>query len=80
MIIQIGLNLASADGSGQRMIGTSYEQHAGQAADGTGKQHGADDYALDLDAYIAGGALAFADNTYLITMFRVIQVDIHQYT
>ena len=60
-----------------RVVRTGGEQQADEAADRAGEDHGAHDDALDLDARIARGALAFADNGDLIAVLAVIEIDIH---
>ena len=70
---------ASADDGGrERMIGAGGEHQAHQAADRAGEHHRAHDDALDLDAGIARGALALADDGDLIAVLAVIEVDVHE--
>jgi len=54
------------------------EQQTRKAADSTGERHSAHDDLLDLDADVARGALALADDAYLIAVFGVVEVHVHR--
>ena len=60
------------------MVGACREQKSHQTADRAGEHHRADDHALDLDAGVARGALAFADDGDFIAVLAVVEVDVHE--
>ena len=56
-----------------------HELHARDAAQRAGQQHRAHDDLADLDADVAGGALALADDGDLIAVLAVLEVDMHEH-
>ena len=65
------------DGGGKGVVGAADQQQARQAAERAGEQHRADDDAVDLDADVARGALALADDGDLIAVLGVVEVNVH---
>ena len=59
------------------VAGAGHGDVACQAADGTGDGHGADEHPAGLDAGVASGSLALAENRNLIALLGEAQVQIH---
>ena len=60
------------------MVSACDSQESCQSADGAGKRHGTDYNGLYIDCRIAGCVLTFTHDADLISVFTVLEVDIHQ--
>ena len=60
------------------MVGAADEQKSGDAAERAGEEHRAHDNLLDVDAYVARGVFALADDGELIAVLAVFEIDVHE--